>query len=162
MIRLRVLAGAVAIAAVVALTGCVGASDSEATRATWIPLGLISSESTSIEIGVTRTACANGATGALQDPIVAYTADRITITARVEPNGLTEANCQGNDVVRSVVDLTEPVGQREIFDGVCLDRAYADYAWCRDDGGVRWAPSADGSDEAVVSIPVDTASDVPT
>jgi hypothetical protein len=155
MIRLRVLFMPFMIGAMVALASCAGGPGSEATEATWVPLGLVDADSTSIEIGVTRTACANGVTGALQDPLVDYGTDRIVITARVEPNGLTEADCQGNDVVRTVVELTEPVGQRELFDAICLDRAKLDYAWCRDDGGVRWAPPADGSGEDVVSIPVD-------
>jgi hypothetical protein len=142
------------IACIVALTGCVALAP-EATEATWVPLGLIDSTSTSLEIGVTRTDCANGVTGELQDPLISYTDERVIITARVEPNGLTEANCQGNDTVSTVIELSEPVGDRELFDGICLDRTKRDYAWCRDDGGVRWAPSADGSDEDVVSIAVD-------
>jgi hypothetical protein len=136
VIRVQVAGLVVAAAAVaVGLAGCVG---DPSARATWTVIGEVTPASESIEIGVMRADCANGVTGELLDPVVTSDENRITIQARAAPNGLTGADCPQNDVVTQTVELGEPVGDREIFDAICLDPTMSDYSWCRDDGGVRW------------------------
>ena len=112
-----------ALLLLVALSGC-AAADAE-PRAFWNLDGPVDQSSTSIEIAVQRADCADGETGELLDPEVSYEADRIVIRARVAPNGLDGADCQENDRVSQTVELSEPVGQRELVDALCLSKPEA-------------------------------------
>ncbi|MHA7277118.1 hypothetical protein ACX80O_11430 [Arthrobacter sp. Hz1] len=93
-----------------------------------------------------RAACSNGVTGTVLDPELTYEADRIVIETYVEPiPGRETVTCQGNNVVAVTVNLTEPVGNRDLVDGLCLDVNAVPATYCGEDDGVRWAvrePSA--------------------
>ena len=139
MMKLAAL-GSVAIA----LTACqnsdpddinepTGAEDG--TTATWqLVNDDVTAESASLEIGVMRVECAGGETGRVLTPNITYNDDQIIIEALVErlPDG--QYTCQGNDVVPIEVQLDEPVGDRELVDGICISGGGGD---CTADG-VRW------------------------
>jgi hypothetical protein len=99
----------------------------------------ITSDSTVLQLGVTRLACASGVTGAVLDPVVQVQRERIVIRTDVKalsPGGYT---CQGNNSVPVTVELDEPVGKRELVDAACLEGRAVNTAACMDKG-VRWRP----------------------
>jgi hypothetical protein len=99
----------------------------------------ITSDSTVLQLGVTRLGCASGVTGAVLDPVVQVKRERIVIRTDVEalsPGGYT---CQGNNSVPVTVELDEPVGKRELVDAACLEGRAVNTAACMDKG-VRWRP----------------------
>ena len=134
--RIPGLVGAVVMIA--ALTAC--ATPSPPALGLWelADPSSVTSESTTLELGVTRLECSNGVTGEVLDPHVIYEHDRILIRTDVAPLGLDAANCQGNDVVPIVVELAEPVGDRDLVDAACSDDRAASTVFCEDDG-VRWS-----------------------
>ncbi len=101
------------------------------------PVGL---ESTTIIIGVTRLGCNGGVTGELLEPVVEYTGSHVII--RVDAVALDDdrpRTCQGNDVVPVVVELTEPIGARDLVDAACLVGEAVTTSTCAA-GPVRWTP----------------------
>ena len=72
-------------------------------------------------------------------PKITVEAGRITIQTDVAPLLEGGYTCQGNDFVPITVELRERVGDRELFDAVCLDSVRLTYSYCMD-GGVRWRP----------------------
>lgn len=100
----------------------------------------VNAQSTSLELGVVRLECAGGETGIVLDPQVFYEEGRILIRTDVAPLPPAEGyDCQGNDTVPLTVQLTEPVGERELVDAACLDGEAVGTSHC-DDQGVRWQP----------------------
>ena len=93
--------------------------------ATWevvAPYPVAASRNTTLTIAVTRERCADGRTGSALTPRVTYESERIVILAQVEPLvGDGARNCQGNDAVLVVVKLDEPIGDRDLVDGTCLN-----------------------------------------
>lgn len=80
----------------------------------------VTSDSTTLEVEVTRADCANGVTGELLAPVITYQATQVIIRIDAEPSALETANCMSNDAVPVTVTLSEPVGQRKLIDGACL------------------------------------------
>lgn len=99
----------------------------------------VTSNSTMLQLGVTRLDCAGGVTGAVLDPLVKSEQDRIVIRADVEPLPPGAHNCQGNNAVPVTVHLDQPVGKRELVDAACLEDRAIDTAACTNNG-VRWRP----------------------
>jgi hypothetical protein len=92
---------------------------------------------------VSRLGCNNGVTGEVLRPGVVLTDHEVIVTFTVEhdPDGGT---CPGNDLVPYVVDLGEPLGNRDLVDGSCrAGGAAATTSHCAEDyeGSVRWRPS---------------------
>lgn len=115
-----------------------GAVDGDA--ATWVLLGEqdITAETETFEIGVTRLGCASGVTGEVLTPQVTYEPERIIVQVDVEPFTEDEAECPGNDTVPVTVELDEPVGERDLVDGGCLEgEEAAGTTPCEDE--VRWS-----------------------
>ena len=56
--------------------------------------------------------------------------DRIVIRTDVEPFGEDAASRQGNDVVPVTVELDDPLGQRALIDGACLEGEAVETAPC--------------------------------
>lgn len=138
---------ALTTAAVLVLTAC--GSDSSATSApapgaegTWelMAPGQVTPDTTSIDIGVTRVACASGVTGEIEKPVVTYEPNQIIIRADVVPHEDPDAAylCPGNDAVPVTVNLDEPIGDRELVDGVCLAGEATGTSFCAN--AVRWQP----------------------
>jgi len=99
----------------------------------------VTDESTTLVIAVTRVDCASGVTGRILEPLIEFESDRIVIRADVEELDPGVQTCQGNDAVPMTIDLTEPVGDRELVDAYCLDATAVTTAPCAE-GGVRWQP----------------------
>ena len=98
--------------------------------------------STSITALVTRLGCSGGETGKVLDPVVSADGEQVVVTFSVEslpPDG--EYECPANDAVPYVVELDEPLGDREIVDGACLQGEAASTSHCAE-GAIRWPPSA--------------------
>lgn len=107
--------------------------------ATWEVLGGASADSTSLELGVTRLGCAGGKTGTVLTPGIAYESQRIIITMNVEPlDPDMMYTCQTNDIVPVSVDLAEPIGERTLVDGACLNVVASGTSFCEDPSGTRW------------------------
>ena len=102
-----------------------------------------SSDAASIPVLVTRTGCSGGVTGDVLDPRIVIEHDRIVITFTVEAlNPSATFTCPGNAAVRVVVDLGEPLGNRSLVDGACVDGSPAQQASTCETGPVRYeAPS---------------------
>lgn len=80
--------------------------------------------------------CASGFTGTVLEPQVTYEAEQIVITTVVEPLDDEAATCPSNEWVAATVELSEPIGDRELIDGLCLEAEYAGTAHCMDPA--RW------------------------
>lgn len=100
----------------------------------------ISTETTSFIIDVWRLACSNGETGEILDPIVDMQEEQIVIYARVAalPDGA--YNCPGNDLVPATITLEQPIGERPLVDGECLQGEASTTAFCLE--SVRWNPKS--------------------
>lgn len=138
---------ATAITALLFLAGCQSTSPgSEVTAppgepgdvATWELVGSVTPDSTSFTAGVTRLGCAGGKTGTVLAPQVSYEDARIIVTIDVEalPDDMAYT-CQTNDTVEVTVTLTEPVGERVLVDGACLESEAGGTSYCDDPTGVR-------------------------
>lgn len=96
----------------------------------------VNSDATQLEIEVTRLGCASGVTGELLPARVSEEGERVVVQVDAVPLGDEGADCQGNDWVGVTVDLDEPVGDRELVDGACLEGEAADTSFC--ETAVRW------------------------
>lgn len=94
-------------------------------------------ETTALTLEVTRLGCSGGVTGDLLAPWIVYEDDRIVIQVDAAPLGDDAYDCQGNDAVPVEVELEEPIGDRELVDGACLEGEATATAACAD-GAVRW------------------------
>lgn len=97
----------------------------------------VAAQSTSVELDVVRLECSGGETGTVLEPDVVYEASRIVIRTDVEPLPEGNYDCRGNDSVPVTVELSEPVGERELVDAACLQGRAVETIFC-DDRGVRW------------------------
>lgn len=99
----------------------------------------VSSESTTLQLGVVRLDCSGGVTGETLMPEVHFEEDRILIRANVAPLPEGAHTCPDNDSVPVMVKLAEPIDGRELMDAACLDDQVAETTFCSD-GGIRWRP----------------------
>ncbi len=99
----------------------------------------VGTTSTELTIGVTRLECASGVTGEVLEPVISYGEAEIVIRADVAPLSGNMHTCQGNDVVPVVVELAEPVGDRDLVDAACLAGEAVTTSFCAG-GPVRWTP----------------------
>ena len=113
----RALTIAICFAAV-ALPACGGPS-LPAQPALWWPAPgeVVTPQTKSLDILVMEIECANGepADGRINEPAIERDDDKVVVTFRVTPLG--EANCPSNPPTTHRVDLGEPLGDRELFDG---------------------------------------------
>ena len=68
---------------------------------------------------VSRVECAGGRTGRVLAPVVAEEAQRVVVTYTVERTPDKTATCPGNQPVEQTFTLTQPLGDRPLFDGLC-------------------------------------------
>jgi hypothetical protein len=108
--------------------------------ASWtVEPGTVDPSSTSFTATVTRTGCSGGETGTVYPPTVDMGSTDIVVTFRVEPlDPRFDYTCPSNDAKDVTVTLPEPIGQRQLVDGVCAD---SEGAAC-EFGAIRWAPDA--------------------
>ncbi|WP_432489644.1 hypothetical protein [Kineococcus sp. SYSU DK018] len=90
----------------------------EAPVATWRVVEPPAPESTQVPLLVNEVSCASGqsAEGRIQKPEVAYQPEAVIITVRVEYAGGAQ-ECPSNPDTPLTVELSEPVGARELVDG---------------------------------------------
>ena len=94
----------------------------EAGSATWwvdsqlIPLA---PETTTIKGFVMETACASGQSpeGRVNEPVIQYTAESVTVTFTIAPPPGDAQDCQSNPEFPVEVTLSEPLGERALLDG---------------------------------------------
>ncbi|MEV7646836.1 hypothetical protein [Arthrobacter sp. NPDC089319] len=144
----RWVAAAIGCAAVVVLSGCGApaasersAGASEGSTGVWelLDAAEVGPASISLRLGVTRLECAGGETGTVLEPDVQFERDRIVIRTDVEPLTGDTYDCQGNNTVPVNVELSEPVGNRDLVDAACLGGDAVGTVFCTD-GPVRWSP----------------------
>lgn len=123
------------------LGGCAPASQPVSSPGMWElrQAGGHSPESTTLHLNVSRLGCSNGVTGQVLEPDLQYMEERILIRTDVAALDDGAYNCPDNDQVPVTVELTEPIGRRQLVDAVCLDAAAGDTTSC-EDGGIRWRP----------------------
>lgn len=96
-------------------------------------------ESTTFTAMVRRLGCNNGSTGDVQEFSVRAEGESVVVTFYVEPDP-SDASCPGNDETPVVVELFEPLGDRDLVDGQCSpDGPASGSKYCRPDG-VRYTP----------------------
>lgn len=89
-----------------------------------------------LNIGVTRLDCNSGVTGNALEPKVSYEQARILIETDVEPQRPQAATCQSNNYVRVRLELSEPIGDRQLVDASCLNGDADHTSFCFEP--VRW------------------------
>jgi hypothetical protein len=114
---------------------------SEGSTGVWelLDAAKVGPDSTALRLGVTRLECAGGETGTVLEPDVQFERGRIVIRTDVEPLTGGAYECQGNNTVPVDVELSEPVGNRDLVDAACLGGEAVTTAFCAD-GPVRWGP----------------------
>jgi len=130
----------IALIGAVLFTGCASAPQQPAVGL-WELSNVddIGVQSTTLQLGVVRLECSGGETGVVLEPDVTYEEDRILIRTDVEALQGDAYDCRGNDTVPLTVQLSEPVGQRELVDASCLEGEAVNTTFC-EDRGVRWSP----------------------
>lgn len=110
-------AGALALAA----TAAACSADAGESDATWrlAPEAVLTAETRTVEILVSRVECNSGFTGTVNEPSVVFRDDDVIITVTVSPGSPEVADCQGNDEVPYTVELSRALGDRELIDGGC-------------------------------------------
>ena len=102
--------------------GC-GALTGDTGIAVWTvtPGQSLDAQSTEIDVLVPRVGCNSGVTGQVVEPDVHFEGDRVIVSFTVQPGQPTAANCQGNAEVPYTLTLPEPLGNRQLVDGQCLN-----------------------------------------
>ena len=130
----------IALICAVLLTGCASAPQQPAVGLWELSsVDEVGVQTTTLQLGVVRLECSGGETGAVLEPDVTYQKDQILIRTDVEPLRGDAYDCRGNDTVPLTVQLSEPVGQRELVDASCLEGEAVNTTFC-EDRGVRWSP----------------------
>lgn len=102
--------------------------------------GSVSSTSESFTAYVTRLDCSSGITGEVYPPDIVIGDRDVVVTFSVAPLDLEVRTCISNEEVPFVVNIGEPIGERRLVDGACLDDSEASSrGFCRS-GPVRWSP----------------------
>ena len=117
-------------------------SEDRSTAANWAPLdpGAVTSRSTIIDVGVVRAECAGGETGNITEARVDYQSEKVIVVLSLEPVPEAAQDCPENETVPFQLLLDQPLGERELIDGTCMDNEYEKTVMCSDQG-VRWNPS---------------------
>ncbi|GAB3750286.1 hypothetical protein GCM10028864_24950 [Microlunatus parietis] len=128
---MAVLAGA----ALVVFGGCAVAEEPPiqgGEPGTWelLDAGSVTARTTVLRLGVTRVDCSGGVTGKVLEPKVIYEQTRIVIETEVEALNLKAANCPGNPQVPTRLELSEPIGQRDLIDGYCIKGEAVPTSFC--------------------------------
>jgi hypothetical protein len=89
--------------------------------AEWEPYEVITPSSVSFMAAVRRLTCNTGITGRVFPPLITYSESEVVVTFNVESTHTFD--CPGNRLVIYRVDLSEPVGNRRLVDGSCLNGA---------------------------------------
>lgn len=138
--RVRWLLGSAAALAAVAWLGWLLFGPGTAP-AVWrlAPGASVSEDSTRVDVLVSRMGCNSGETGEVLEPDVEMTADEVVVRFRVSPGEPAEASCPDNLEVAYTLILDEPLGQRRLVDGECLESgAGVGTSDCREDRGIRY------------------------
>ncbi|WP_152189585.1 hypothetical protein [Georgenia satyanarayanai] len=126
----------------VVLAGCGAGVPGAATGdlATWelADPRVVTAETRSLDVRVTRAGCSGGITGQVLEPRVQYEDGRVVVTTEVEPLGDGTWACPSNDAVTVRVELDEPLRDRDLVDGACLAAESGSVRLCED--AVRWRP----------------------
>ncbi len=96
----------------------------------------VTAQSTTLSVAVSRLACASGETGKVLTPIIKYDETQILIRTDVQPLAGDAYTCPSNDIVPLTIELSEPVGERDLVDASCLDPEASTTSMCTD-AGVR-------------------------
>jgi hypothetical protein len=91
---------------------------------------------------VERLGCSGGETGEVLEPTVVADEGQVAVTMSVEQLPSGDYSCPGNKAEPYVVELDEPIGERQLVDGACLSGEAVSTSKCSD-GAVRWSPPPD-------------------
>lgn len=130
------------VALLATLSAACGAGPGATASAVWTvaPGQNLDSQTTQIDVLVSRVGCNSGVTGRVVEPEIQLQDDRVIVAFGVQPSEAAAANCQGNPEVPYVLTLPEPLGSRQLVDGQCLnDEDTARTVHC-ERAGVRYDP----------------------
>jgi hypothetical protein len=85
----------------------------------WVATGeTLGATTTSIKAILNERACASGQSpeGRVQDPVIEYTAESVTVTISVTSRGGAQ-DCPSNPEFPITITLAEPLGERVLLDG---------------------------------------------
>jgi hypothetical protein len=92
-----------------------------------------------VHVLVTGLACSGGAERKLEPPRIQSDEKAVTVTFTVEPLPVGNYTCPGGPGQPYAVDLVEPLGERQLVDGLCLGSGpLVETVYCESDGGIRW------------------------
>jgi len=125
---------------VAVLASC--STGSDADSAIWsVQPDSIDASATGLTALLTRAGCNVGDTGEVREPSISLGKSEIKVTFEVEPAPDGPQLCPGNDVVAVAVDLGEPIGDRALIDGSCVEGRAASTTGACSGGPVRWEPT---------------------
>jgi hypothetical protein len=105
----------------------------------------VSAASTEFTADVVRLSCSGGVIGTVQQPSIHEDAAQVVVTFMVEAMPPGNYACPGNGRVPTVVQLHDPIGQRQLVDGACLPGGAAvstSDCVAAPAGPIRWQPSS--------------------
>jgi hypothetical protein len=121
-------------------TATIPAEPEPGDDATWTidPARPPTADSSTFTALVMRAGCNGGQTGQVLRPGIEVGDTEVIVTFTVERmEGV--ATCQGNDTVPYEVDLGEPLGDRQLVDGICRKPSMeGSAAYCTAEGPYRW------------------------
>jgi hypothetical protein len=106
-----------------------------------------SSASSTFAARVHRLGCNGGETGTVLRPGVVVTDTEVEVTFTVSSLGPGYYSCPGNDAVTYVVDVGQPIGNRNLVDRACVDGEAATTSFCTSSAGspgLRWRADGGG------------------
>lgn len=111
---------ALAVSLTLAFTGPCMSPLREPVVAEWEPAPgqELTPDTREVEILVHEIECADGdsADGRIEEPEVDYTSDEVIVTVRVRAKD-GDVTCPGNPLTPYVLELEEPIGDRDLLDG---------------------------------------------
>lgn len=111
---------AVTVAVALAFTGPCMSPLREPAVAEWEPAPgqELTPDTQEVDIVVHEIECADGdsAAGRIEEPEVEYTPEAVIVTVRVRAKA-GDVTCPGNPLTPYVLELEEPIGERDLLDG---------------------------------------------
>lgn len=152
--RNRILVPLGVVAVLLTTAGCGGSDTPNDAPASWslhkpgTPVAedsTVKSTTREFTAFVTRSGCSSGFTGEVRAPKIETSDTEVVVTFSVPAIESGDYACPSNPAVPYDVVLPEPLGNRRLVDGRCLDEKAAKFRYCRspDGPGVRYSPLLD-------------------
>jgi hypothetical protein len=98
---------------------------------------------TSFDALVSNVECNSGREAIIEDVEVRTSKSEVVVTVKVRGYG-GDQDCQGSPPTLHRIELTEPLGQRTMIDGGCVEGQRAHGTGACPDGAIRYKPQPSG------------------